>query len=395
MFACGIIAEYNPLHGGHIYQLRDAKARSGCQCAIVVMSGSFVQRGDTAAYDKWQRTRWALAAGADLVLELPAAYALQGADGFAFGGVATLAATGLLGALCFGSETADRAALDACAALEHSPDFHAAVKAQTAAGKSYPAAVQVAAESLLPPYASLLQAPNFTLGVAYKKALDRLCPDAGILMTERKGAAHDAAGLCGAYSSASAFRAALADENRRADALLHLPDFVAADISNELPASLEGLVQALLCKLRCSSPEDLRLLYGVDEGLENLLKKGAEAGSLSDLLAQVKSKRYTLSRLRRTLCAVLLGLTKEDVAAANRAAPYLRVLGLRKEAKPLLSALCRCAVVPVITKKADADGLAPAARRLYELDCLAADITALARSCKTAGRDKTEPLILV
>ena len=134
MKVCGIVAEYNPLHNGHCYQLREARRLSGCDYIIVAMSGSFVQRGEPAGWDKWTRTRWALAAGADLVLEIPAAYCLQAASGFAFGGVGTLAATGLLTHLSFGAECADLSLLSRFAALEESSAFRAALRLSLNAG---------------------------------------------------------------------------------------------------------------------------------------------------------------------------------------------------------------------------------------------------------------------
>ena len=140
MRVAGIIAEYNPLHNGHVYHLRQTRQSTACDYIMVVMSGDYVQRGEPAVADKFVRAQWALEAGADLVLELPVACAISSAERFAAGGVRVLSGTGVLDALCFGSETSDIHGLEqaAMALAQEPPAFRQALREQLALGKSYP-----------------------------------------------------------------------------------------------------------------------------------------------------------------------------------------------------------------------------------------------------------------
>lgn len=396
MSLCGVVAEYNPFHQGHLYQLSEARRRSGCDFVAVAMSGPFVQRGEPAGWDKWTRARWALCAGADVVFELPAAYCLQAAPGFAFGGVGTLAATGLLTHLSFGSECADVEKLSRIASLEESAAFRTALKVSLSAGKSYPAARFDAACALLPRQeAALLKRPNFLLGVEYLRALSRLAPGAAALPIARRGSEYHAAEPEGTFSSATALRRALSagETTGLADAL---PACSRKEALRQPPATLEGLTLPLLYRLRTASPEALQETQGVDEGIESPLWEAGRACSLGALIDRCKSKRYTLARTQRMLLSVLAGFSKDLCASANEGIPYLRVLGLRRSAAPLLGELSRHAGIPLLLRAADEKKLSEKAQALLALDRRANDIAALAFSPPLAARrDYTEPVIWV
>jgi predicted nucleotidyltransferase len=396
MSLCGIIAEYNPLHSGHRYQIEQARLVSSCEHVAVVMSGAFVQRGEVAAFDKWTRAKWAMQAGADVVFELPAVYALQAAPGFGAGGVRSLAATGMLDALSFGCEHGGEEELLALCACYSDPKYDALVTENLSAGMSYASAEQRALTALRPDLANLVEKPNFMLGLSYARAIAAHAPHVRLATVRRKGADYNDASLAGQFSSASAFRRALksADEKEREAALSALPPFVAKDAKNLRCGGMDDLEQALLYALRTKSPQELIAFAGVDEGIEYPLYRAAGMTTMQEALFAVKSKRYTLARLKRMLCAVLLGITKETQKRANEGPRYLRVLGVKKEAKGLLGEIAKNAWVPLICKKSDAEQLDDDGRALYELDVLASDVAALSWGCR-AGRDFTEPLITI
>ena len=208
MRTAGIIAEYNPFHNGHAWQIAELKKR-GFEAVVCVCSPGVVQRGTAALFPARVRTRAALAAGADLVLSLPAPYATLSAEGFAAAGVALLSALGCVDALCFGTETRRLEDIAQTAALLESPDFPAALRGQLDAGLPLPAARAAAAEALCPGAGAVLRAPNDILGVEYCKALLRQHSALVPLALPRRGAAHDAPldAAPGRYASASALRA--------------------------------------------------------------------------------------------------------------------------------------------------------------------------------------------
>lgn len=400
MNVCGVICEYNPLHNGHLYHLGQARLRSGCDYLVAVMSGAFVQRGEPAAFDKWSRARWALQAGADLVLELPAAYCLQSAEGFARGGVGTLAGTGVLTHLSFGCETDDLALLKRVASLlnHETPAFQESFRRFLREGLPFAAARERALRAELPPGAcDLLRQPNAVLGIEYLRALEREGLDVLPIPILRHGSAHDAEGFSHSrFASAKAVRGALSIGD--SDALSFVPDFVSRDIEGTPPLSMEAFTDILLYLLRTQTPAQLKALHGVGEGLEHALLKGGEGSALSEVRQAMKSKRYPLSRVNRILCSLLCGFTSELALLAGEGPAYLRVLGLRRTAFPLLSEISARSPLPLLTKKADMGALSPRAARLLQLDLRASDTAALASvasQTRRARRDYTEKLILL
>lgn len=404
----GIIAEYNPFHNGHLYQLR--QAGQNADFVVVVLSGSFVQRGEPAAYDKWMRCQWALEAGADLVLELPAAYVLQSARGFAQGAVQTLAAAGC-NALSFGTESDDPDTLEEAARLlyDESSQFQKNLKSELKKGKSYPRARHAAllsSGSIQPEIASCLEKPNFLLASEYIRAIHALPEKMEILPVLRKGEAHDAALRImpnrrsdeeDQFASASSIRALTREDPVNPGLFKMLPEFVCDDVNHFPISDMYDLESILLYTLRNSSEERLAKIFGADEGLEHLLKRAGNCASLDDALDTCKSKRYTRARLRRLFCAVMLHISAELIALANELSPpYLRVLGFREEASSLLNRIST-GDVPLITRKREMDQLEGDARRLLALDIRATSLQALSfpdADRRIDQRDYTEPVIV-
>ena len=370
MHSVGIIAEYNPFHNGHAYHIARAKELSGADTAIVCMSASFTQRGEPACLDKFTRTKTALLGGADMVIELPDALSCACAERFAYGGVRLLSATGLVDALAFGSECGDIAVLKKAAALELNGEE---MKAALSRGLSYPsAAAQVMKEHGITLDAS---APNDLLAVEYVRKLNTLAPHIEPIAVERVGAGYNDSSLDKAdgFASASALRSAA--KGGEADALKgHVPDAVFECIKSEhergrFPADLEELSPAILFALRSLGAEGIAALADVSEGLENPLHRSALSSSgCTELLEAVKTKRYTLARLRRILCYALIGTTAQlqELAFKKEDALCIRVLGVKKEKLHLLSELSKRASLPVVVSSSDIGALSENAKTVLD-----------------------------
>lgn len=397
----GVIAEYNPFHNGHRYQLSEARRVTGCEHVAVVMSGSFVQRGEVAMFDKFSRARWALENGADIVFLLPTVYSCARADRFAEGAVRILGGTGLVDALCFGSESGDASKIIRMAALmaEESDEQKACLRAHLKQGVSFPnARTKMLNERHGAHLSAAASLPNDILGIEYVRAIARFAPQLLPFAIKRVGAMHDANRTEGSVASASALRKAVLENDRNALSAC-APQSVAEDIIKQLedgraPYVQERFSDAVLYALRRMPREALSRLPDVSEGLENVLYRCArEASCYEELLSLLKTKRYTLARLKRILCYALLGVEERLYADAL---PYIRVLGVRKSALPMLSSLASHATLPVVTRYADAAALPESARRLHEIDLLAAELAPLAlKAPARAAFDYGEPLILV
>lgn len=387
-FAAGIVSEYNPFHNGHLYHIERTR-ELGASHIVAVMSGNFVQRGDVAVLDKHTRAEAALLHGADLVIELPCAYALASAERFAWGAVYLLDALGCIDLISFGSESGSIAALGRAADASLSVEGTEALAEALRAGRSYPAAVQEAAASLHGEKVSaLLATPNNTLGIEYLKALRRLGSSIRPLTIPRESAPHDAEVPAGRFASASHLRKLLLAGDASAER--YLPGELPGEGELARFSHLEG---AFLYRLRTMSADDFARIPGVSEGLENRLHEAARAAvSTGDFFARVKTKRYTLARLRRILCAALLGITKKDL---QEPPPYARILGMNAAGRELLShgqARRRIAVEGSLAKLRARGG---ASRRAAELEAFATDMFALARSERLpCGSDYLRKLIL-
>ena len=395
MRAVGVICEYNPFHRGHAYHLSRARQLSGADFVVCVMSGSITQRGVFARHDKWSRARMALLGGADLVLELPVRFACSTAQEFAAGGVSLLDKLGVITHLSFGCEKEALPLLPAALAAfdESNPVFADALRTRLNEGHPYPKARALAAQAAcgVDGLADIIAKPNAALALEYLRALPKEITPVPVV---REGAGYHESELT-ELASATAIRRAL-DEGQLEAALDAVPN---AGLLKECEANgdlheEEALTQALLYLLRTTPTEALKRIYGMDEGLEHRFIAAARtANTREELLALIKTKRYTHARLSRAAANALLGVTKA-FAAANPQPAYARILGFKKEAAPLLRAIKESASVPIITKAADYDADDP----LFALDVRAQDLWSL--GCKNpqlrkAGRDfTTSPVML-
>lgn len=397
MAAAGIITEYNPLHMGHVHLMAEARRLLGPETGILcVMSGNYVQRGDFAVAGKHARAAAAVRSGADLVLELPVPWALSSAEGFAAGAVEILKATGAVSHLVFGSEGGDAAPLVRCAEALCSGAFPEALRKELKKGDSFPAARQRALEALLSKEdAAALSRPNDTLGVEYCKALR----GSGIqpVAVLRRGAAHDGADVGDGIASASAIRALLRKGEEKAALGLCAPAMAEAyrmeREAGRAPASLERCERAILARLRFLEEADWAALELGNEGLyRRFFRSSRSAASLAELLETVKTKRYPMARLRRTVFRAYLGLPP----APPEEPAYLRVLAANERGTALLAGMRKTAALPVLNKPAAVRRLGPGARRLFDLEARADRLYALACPDPAAVPDawRTGPVIV-
>ncbi|MBQ7146552.1 MAG: nucleotidyltransferase family protein [Lachnospiraceae bacterium] len=353
MTAAGIVAEYNPLHLGHWQQIKEVKERRGAELVFVAMSGSFVQRGEPALVDKNRRCAMALEAGADLVLEIPPAYATGGAEAFARGGVGVLTACGCVEELVFGASCPDTARLLGLARLTEAESLNPALDEGLRKGLSYPAALGEAVKSIDPEGAALLEDPNNLLGIEYIKAIEKQNSPLKAVALERKGDGHRALDLPReGYASGSAIRRALKEGERAADAQAFLAPGVAEKLSYTLwPEDISAALSAVLLEKSRTGAPALCGYADVSEDLAaRILQQAPFALSFPELVERIGSRAYTAARIRRALLHILLDIKKEDQAGLPRS---LKILGMRRDSRAgaLLKEKAR---LPVITKTADA-----------------------------------------
>lgn len=380
MKTVGIAAEYNPFHEGHKFHLAEAKRLSGADRAIVVMSGSFVQRGEPACADKFTRAKWAMDNGADLVIELPDVFSLSCAERFASGAMGILAGTGAVDSICFGSESGD---IGLIREIASGTIDNAAFEEAISKGLPYPAAMAKACGYPL--------LPNDILAVEYVRAVNRIAPDTEIYAVKRQGSGYEDDELNYEYSSAKAIRKAFSNYDsftRMSPAVFDslsraLPREELEEISDLIrqgafPATDRELSEAVLCAFRSMSAQEISSFPEVAEGLENLYKKHSSAGSYEKMLSGVKSKRYTMARLKRISMCALLGITASlQSAAMQKDALYARILAVKEGSDDLLKLICEKADIPVILKAADRNRLCKTAAEIERISAKAHAIRAI------------------
>lgn len=341
MNVLGIIAEYNPFHNGHLYHLRECARQAEADCAVIVMSGNFTQRGEPAVLDKWTRARLAVQYGADLVLELPFAYAVNSAEYFAKGSVSILDRLGCVSYLGFGAEQGNLQELRQIARFfAKEPDgFRQQLKQFMEKGASYARARSSAlSASLGEDAAKLLQTPNNILAVEYLKQLELQGSPIKPVMVRRKGAGYLDREPAGEFASAAAIRHHLSPQQRKQ----YVPPGVEAELRARKDSS--GYFDLARGVVLRSGPGELSRIFSVGEGLENRLKgQIRRCSSLEELVEAVSSKRYPKTRISRILCQAAVGLEAFDDEY------YARVLAASEKGTGLLKQLKKNAEIPVIT----------------------------------------------
>ena len=376
----GIVAEYNPLHRGHLYHLEKARELSKAGAIIVVMSSNFVQRGEPALLDKWHRTEAALDSGADLVLELPLVFSAHNSGVFANAAIDILGSTGIVTNLSFGLESPDLHTDRILDILIEEPEaFKSGLKEYLEKGYSFVEARSLSLDSIIPGSAQKLRGPNNILALAYMLRIKQKKWPIATTPVQRIGSDYHSKDIS-EYSSATAIRKSLA-EGRINEALKQLPPSSAKIV---MRASSEGrlcinkdkmwdILRALLLR---SSPDEISRYAEIREGIEYRLREAAlKATSFDEWASACTSKRYTLGRIQRHGVHFMLGLEQWRNRAFQRLGPaYIRVLGMNDTGKELLRLMRTKASLPVITRYGAASGISEYARTMMHYELLGAEI---------------------
>ncbi len=345
----GIIAEYNPLHNGHMYHLEQSKREAGCDYSVAVIGGNFTQRGDASLINKWAKADMALQAGVDLVLELPTIYATSSAENFADGAIKLLENLKIIDYVSFGSELGELEILDSIADVlyKEPKEFSSLLQKELKNGVSFPKARENAIIHYFKNssnYSEILNHPNNILAIEYLKALKKYKSSITPVTIKRESSDPTTNRIKTGFASSSEIRELiLRKENVKT--LIPKPTFnvLKNSIKNgELVTGLEDFEQPLIYNLRKMSLEQIANLPDVSEGLENKIKDAANQHSyLENIIEEVKSKRYTETRIKRILLHSLLDITKKDIEMSKRTIPYARVLGFNARGKKMISAISK------------------------------------------------------
>ncbi|MDE6356327.1 MAG: nucleotidyltransferase family protein [Clostridia bacterium] len=348
MKICAIICEFNPFHNGHKYLLEQARALSGCDALLCVMSGNFTQRGEACVLDKYARATHAVLGGADCVIELPSAFAVSPAEIFAAGAVKLLSAIPEVTHLAFGCENGDGESYLKAAQilLDENDKFVTVLNSGLDGGESYiksykSAFVAVGGDE------ELVSKPNNVLALEYVKAVLRRKKDIKIVPVKRLGAGYGDCELHENFSSASAIRA-----NLKSDKLSeNVPDYVLKDLKNAVYDE-EKAKNYFKLVLSRTSAEDLRRVYGATEGLENKILSLAHM-PFDEIIKKCTSRRYSSTRIRRIICENFLNLYQDDCEKFLAADLYLKPLAVNAKLSNGIFAALAKAGYPLVLKGRD------------------------------------------
>lgn len=389
MKIAAIIAEYNPFHKGHQYQIKETRHQTGADYVLAVMSGNFVQRGGPALCNKYLRTRMALAGGVDAVIELPCLYSLSSAEFFAGGGITLLNQLGAVDILSFGSEAGDLSPLMECAhsILTSAPGYDSVIKDCLQEGYSYPAAREKALSKVshrnLDP--KLFSSPNNILGLEYCKALLATHSNIHAFTLKRQDAGYHESALNPSwnYASASAVR----------NALVKAPETVSSYVPQGTCQILKDchISSYMVSENDFSGLLHYKLLSAQSGGFSSYLdctpdlsdkicKNISSYTGFSDFCRLLKSRDLTYTRISRVLMHILLDIKtpefyKSVVTKRELFVPYARLLGFRQSASPLLSKIKKHSSIPLISKPASASSLLDGqALKMFEKDVYCASV---------------------
>lgn len=350
MKSCGVIVEYNPFHNGHKYHLEEARRQTSADVVIAVMSGNFLQRGEPALLDKWTRAKQALLNGADMVIELPFAYAVQSADYFAKGGVTLLHAFGCE-SLCFGtdSETFIDYQLFGQNHVDNEEIINQRFQDMSIESYSYPQKMTMIYRELFPELRLDYTSPNHILGMAYAKENARYKEPMTLYPIKRKGNGyHDQDISVTSFASATSIRKAVLSKELMS--LEHvIPDITYQDLEQLKAVSWSDAWPFLQYRLQIASLSELSTTYQMVEGLEYRLKEALSgADEITQFIENVKTKRYTWARIQRLCTYALLKVKQKEIDAVWEQ-PYIRILGFNETGRRYLKENKKACSMPIIT----------------------------------------------
>ena len=332
MKAVGIICEYNPFHNGHVYHINKIKELYKDYVIVLIMSGHFTERGEISLHNKWEKTHFALETGVDIVVELPFSFATQSADIFSYGAIKILNEFNIE-YLIFGSECNDINLLQEIASNQNELD----IKKYLDIGYNYPTAL---AKSIKDKTGNELNGPNDLLGISYIKAINNINPSIIPITIKRTNDYHNS-DIENNIISASTIRTLL-KENK--DIKKYIPGYVS------IPKYIDQNNYFSLFKYKVLTENDLSIYMGVDEGIENLIKKIiVNCYNFDDFIKNIKSKRYTYNRLSRMYIHILCNYTKQENEIYKNIF-YIRLLGFSKNGQKYLNKVKKEFTIPLISK---------------------------------------------
>lgn len=368
MHVTGLITEYNPFHNGHLYHMEKAKKQTGADYLVVVMSGNFVQRGGPAILDKYSRTKAALMAGADLVIELPAMFASSSAEDFAGCSIALLTGLGVVNTLCFGSESGSLPSLEKAASLilEEPDPYKNALKKYLKTGLPFPAArtkalLESNSPDEFPELEEIFSCPNNILAIEYIKAIRKQKSPVRPTTIKRQISGYHQEELNSSISSATAIRSRLELCKDKELALSSIekqvPPFMSEILKDTPFLCTDDFSPLLSCTLLKEGESSLREYMDVSPELAaRIMKYRYDYSSISRLTSLLKTRQYTHTRVSRVLYHILLGIRSWDFMKFKESnyCDYIRILGFHKNSSPLLSEIRKKSSLPLVTKVADA-----------------------------------------
>ena len=409
----GIIAEYNPFHNGHMYHLQKAKEQSGAQYCICVMSGNFVQRGNTSIVNKWKKAEMALLNGVDLVIELPTIYSVASAEGFSLGAIKLLNNLKIVDAISFGTETSDFAALNNISSIvnEEPMKYKSILNSELKKGLSFPKARENALMLYLNDnkrYDNILNTPNNILAIEYLKALKKIKSTIQPIPVKREKVYYNDNVIVDEFASATAIRKLLKNEDF-SEIRKVVPKSTYQILKKEtelgnVVLDLSRYEKEIIYNLRRMTVSEIAELPDVNEGLEHSLKNAANySNDITNLINIVKTKRYTVTRIQRILICASLGITKRDVGMARKAEPYIRVLGFNEKGKELISRINKqnpkATVITSVKKFQDKNNNnknSKIYKRLLDIDIFSTNVYTMAcKSESLANLDYTKNMVIL
>ena len=344
----GIIAEYNPFHNGHLYQIQKAKELTGADTVIAVMSGNFTQRGDTSLINKFEKAKIALQNEVDMVIELPTIYSISSAENFALGGIKILNEIGNIDYLVFGIEEDNLQELKAIAdvLVNENDEFKRTIKEELDKGNSYPKAREIALKKVLSSenVENIMKKPNNILAIEYLKALKTTNSKIKPFAIKRKNTMHNDENINENYASGTYIRK-LFIENNFNEIKKVVPKYTyerLLELKNQgtYVSSINDFSDIVIYKIRTMTKEEISKIADVNEGLENSIKLASTTCKIIDeIIEKVSTKRYTKTRISRILTYILLDITKSDMEQSKNNNPYVRVLGINKKCEEILSTI--------------------------------------------------------
>ncbi len=401
----GIIAEYNPFHNGHVYHIQNTKEQTGADCIVAVITGNFTQRGNSSVVNKWEKTKMAIAGGADLVIELPTIYSISSAENFADGAVKVLDSLGIVDTISFGMEAEDLSSLNNIATVLYSepPEYVSVLMHELQKGESFPKARDNALMMYLNDikrYANILKGSNNILAIEYLKALKKQKSNLMPIGIKREKVYYNSMKIIDEFASATGIRNLLL-RNQVEEVRKVVPSTTFQILMNNFRngtyvLDLTAYNYEIIYKLRNMTVKEISELPDVAEGLENLIKEAAgKTNNLIELISMIKSKRYTQTRIQRILIYAMLGITKKDMELSKKIIPYIRVLGCSENGKMLLSQINPKVSVITSLKRFEEDNRNQKFTKLLDIDKMATDIYTLGyRKNSRTGLDYTTGLIL-